>query len=92
VSGKKTRYRLPKGVFISEAPFAPRPGATDEDDGWLITFSIDMNEDRSECLIFDAKTIDAGPIARVRLPMRISSGTHATWAPKGALGDRQLLL
>jgi carotenoid cleavage dioxygenase-like enzyme len=82
-NGRKTSCRLPKGVFASEAPFCPRPGATDEDDGWLVSFTTDMNEDKSECVIFDAKQIEKGPIARVRLPMRISSGTHATWAPKG---------
>ena len=76
---------LPTFVFASEAPFCPRTGATSEDDGYLVTFTIDMNDDRSECLILDARAIDKGPIARVRLPMRISSGTHATWAPQSSL-------
>jgi carotenoid cleavage dioxygenase len=39
-----------------------------------------MNDDRSECLIFDAARVADGPLARLRLPERISSGTHATWA------------
>ena len=38
-----------------------------------------MNRDCSECLVFDARDIAAGPIARVRLPERISSGTHSYW-------------
>lgn len=67
-------------MFASEAPFCPRRAATSEDDGYLVTFTMDVNEDRSECLIFDARSLDRGPIARVRLPMRISSGTHATWS------------
>ena len=79
-TGAKQVHRLPKGVFASEAPFCPRKGATSEDDGYLVTFTTDMNEDRSECAIFDARAIDRGPITRLRLPMRISSGTHATWA------------
>ncbi|NUP06233.1 MAG: apocarotenoid-15,15'-oxygenase [Polyangiaceae bacterium] len=78
-TGAKRVHRLPNGVFASEAPFCPRKGATAEDDGYLVTFTIDMNEDRSECLILDAREIDRRPVARVRLPMRISSGTHATW-------------
>ena len=36
--------------------------------------------------MFDAADITAGPVARVRLPERISSGTHACWAPGDALG------
>ena len=72
---------LPDGVFASEAPFCPRDGATGEDDGYLVTFTTDMNADASECAIFDAKDLARGPVARVRLPMRISSGTHAAWTP-----------
>jgi carotenoid cleavage dioxygenase-like enzyme len=44
-----------------------------------------MNADRSECLVFSAADITNGPIARVRLPERISSGTHSCWAPSSAL-------
>ena len=83
-TGVKTSYRLPKGVFASEAPFCPRKGTTTEDDSYLITFTTDMNEDVSECHVFDARAIERGPVARVRLPMRISSGTHATWMPSPA--------
>jgi carotenoid cleavage dioxygenase len=84
-TGAQQTLRLPPGVFASEAPFCPRTGAKSEDDGYLVTFTIDVNQDRSECLILDARAIDKGPIARVRLPMRISSGTHATWAPQSTI-------
>ena len=66
--------------FGSEAPFAPRVNAKDEDDGYLVSFITDMKEDRSECVLIDAKDIEAGPVCRIILPHRISSGTHATWA------------
>jgi carotenoid cleavage dioxygenase len=59
---------------------APRSDATAEDDGYLVTFVTNMNEDCSECLVLDASDISAGPVARVRLPERISSGTHSCWA------------
>ena len=75
-----TRHRFPEGVFGSESPMAPRPGGTAEDDGYLVTFVTDVKADRSECQIFDARDITRGPIARVLLPERISSGTHACWA------------
>jgi carotenoid cleavage dioxygenase-like enzyme len=85
VSGDEQRYRFGDGVFGSETPFAPRPGATAEDDGYLLSFTTDIGRDVSECLIFDATDITGGPLARVRLPERISSGTHAHWAPATAL-------
>jgi carotenoid cleavage dioxygenase len=38
-----------------------------------------MNRDLSECLIFDASEVSAGPVATIELPHRISVGTHACW-------------
>ena len=78
-TGKKSVYRFPKGTSASEAPFCPRVGSRVEDDGYVVTFVADTTRDTSECQVFDAQHIDAGPIARVRLPERICSGTHACW-------------
>ncbi len=64
---------------------AARRRPTGEDDGYLITITSDVNRDLSECLVFDARRLSDGPIARVRLPERVSSGTHATWAPGAAV-------
>ncbi|MGZ3418058.1 MAG: carotenoid oxygenase family protein [Polyangiales bacterium] len=77
--GGKQRYRFPEGVFASESPVVPR--GEREADGYVVTFTSDVRNDNSECQIFDASDIARGPIARVRLPHRISSGTHATWMP-----------
>jgi carotenoid cleavage dioxygenase len=85
VTGTEQRYAFGDGVFGSETVFAPRAGATGEDDGYLVTFTTDINRDCSECLVLDATDVAAGPVARVRLPERISSGTHAWWAPPAAL-------
>jgi carotenoid cleavage dioxygenase-like enzyme len=84
-TGAEQRWPYPAGVYASEAPMAPRPGATAEDDGWLVTFTTDVARDRSECHVFDAARIADGPVARIALPARISSGTHACWAPASAL-------
>lgn len=80
-TGHDQRWRYPDGVYASEAPMAPRPGATAEDDGWLVTFVTDTVRDRSECHVFDAARLADGPVARVALPERISVGTHACWMP-----------
>jgi carotenoid cleavage dioxygenase-like enzyme len=89
-SGREERYAFGDGVFGSETPFAPRPNPKSEDDGYLVTLTTDMNRDCSECLIFDAADITAGPIARVRLPERISSGTHSCWTPSSDLSKSSL--
>jgi carotenoid cleavage dioxygenase-like enzyme len=80
-TGIERRYEFGEGVFGSETPFAPRDGSTHERDGYLVTFTTDVGRDLSECLVFDADDITAGPVARIRLPERISSGTHSCWTP-----------
>ena len=85
LTGAEEHYALPDGVFGSETAVAPRPGATDEDDAYLVTLVTDMNDDSSSALVFDAARVADGPVARMRLPERISSGTHSTWAPGSAI-------
>lgn len=82
---ESTTFMLPEGVYASEAPFAPRQGAKDEDDGYLVSFLIDENRGKSECVLLDAKDITKGPICRIALPHKISSGTHAVWADRSML-------
>jgi carotenoid cleavage dioxygenase-like enzyme len=71
-------------VYGNESPFAPRTGATledAEDDGYVVTFTTDRTDWRSECLVFDASNLSAGPIARLPLPRRVPAGFHANWIP-----------
>jgi carotenoid cleavage dioxygenase-like enzyme len=79
-TGGEEHYRFSDGVYGSEAAMAPRTGGTSEDDGYLITLTTDMDADASYCLIFDAARVGDGPVCKLALPERVSSGTHATWA------------
>jgi carotenoid cleavage dioxygenase len=78
-TGDRQEHRFGPGRWGSEAPFAPRDGASAEDDGYLVTFVQDEGEGRSEVVILDAADVAAGPVARVRLPQRVPLGFHATW-------------
>lgn len=80
-TGSEEVVAFDDGVFVSETVMAPRTGSTAEDDGYLVTFTTDMVNDWSECVILDAANPAAEPVARIRLPERIASGTHSTWAP-----------
>lgn len=79
-NGTEERYNFEDGVYGSETAMAPRVGSTGEDDGYLITLTTDMNADASYCLVFDAARVADGPVCKLALPERISSGTHSTWA------------
>lgn len=78
-TGAVQQWKWPEGTYGSEGPFAPRRDSRAEDDGYVVTFVSDTIRDTSECQLFDACDLAAGPIARIALPERISSGTHACW-------------
>jgi carotenoid cleavage dioxygenase len=79
--GSCVRYDYPEGWYASESPFAPDPSGRDEDDGWVVTIATDAASLRSECWVFDARAIERGPVARVKLPARVPTGFHAKWIP-----------
>jgi carotenoid cleavage dioxygenase-like enzyme len=85
-AGTSSSIEFGEGRFGSEAPFVPRIGATEEDDGYIITYVTDVKLNRSECLIFDARNLAAGPMCTIILPERICAGTHGTWASGDAIG------
>ncbi len=78
-TGASDRHDFPKGVYGSEPALAPRINADGEDDGYLVTFTHDLNG-ISEAHIVDAQNMSARPIARVKLPQRVPLGFHGVWA------------
>jgi len=78
-TGQSQTHIFGEGRNGTEAAFAPKINAKDEDDGYLVTYVYDEGLDRSEVLIYDAKHFDLGPITRLELPQRVPMGFHATW-------------
>jgi carotenoid cleavage dioxygenase-like enzyme len=86
-TGESWTVALPDGRYASEAPFAPRINAKDEDDGYLVSFIIDESAGTSECVLIDCKRFEEGPVVRIALPHKISSGTHSCWADRKFIRD-----
>jgi carotenoid cleavage dioxygenase len=84
-TGESWSLAMPEGRYASEAPFVPRIGAREEDDGYLVSFITDENRGTSECILVDCKRFDDGPVVRIALPHKLCSGTHSVWA------DRELI-
>lgn len=64
-----------------EAVFAPKVGAVDEDDGYVICFVNDAEDRSCECHIIDAKNFEAPALAKIKIPVRVPHGFHAAWVP-----------
>jgi len=72
-----------EGRFGGEMVFAPRIGASAEDDGYILGFIHDEGAGQSELLVLDAREIARGPVARIVMPRRVPYGFHAAWIDGG---------
>jgi carotenoid cleavage dioxygenase-like enzyme len=79
--GSSETHWFGDGRWGSEAPFAPRPGSTVEDEGYLISYVYDEREGRSDVEVLDAQDVAGGALCRIKLPVRVPLGFHATWVP-----------
>lgn len=82
--GGSTYVGFGEGQFGCEGAFVPRPGATEEDDGWVVSFVYDAADDTSSIHVYEAKGMSR--VAKVALPRRVPIGFHATWVPGELLG------
>jgi len=78
-SGARQVLPVGTGVLPSEAVFVPAAGATNEDDGYLLTVVSDLNRDASSLLVLDASDLGRAPVATVHLPRRVTAGIHGSW-------------
>ncbi|MEZ0339047.1 carotenoid oxygenase family protein [Mycobacterium sp. pV006] len=69
------------GNSFCEPVFTPRPGATAEDDGWLLTVEYQADRHASRLVILDAKDPAAGPVATAQLTHHVPQGFHGSFAP-----------
>ncbi|MFJ9817300.1 carotenoid oxygenase family protein [Streptomyces sp. NPDC101151] len=68
-------------LSVGEPAFAPSPGHTDDREGYWLTFATDRTDASSWLLVLPARDPVGGPLARVRIPVRVPLGLHGTWLP-----------
>ena len=73
------------GRAAGEPVFVGRPGATAEDDGWIVTFVHDLAGGTAEFVVLDAADLARGYVARVPLPQRVPYGFHGNWVSDRAV-------
>ncbi len=64
---------------VGEPLFIPRSHDAAEDDGWLLALNHQLDEDRSQLVVFDARDLDHGPLATAWLDHHIPWGFHGTF-------------
>ena len=71
---------------LQEPCFIPRSPDAPEGDGWIVQVCNRLEDHRSDLLLFDALDIEKGPIATIRIPIRLRFGLHGNWADAASIG------
>lgn len=66
---------------VDEAVFVPRSNSTSENEGYVMLFVYNKQENSSEFVILDAQNFTAEPLTRIKLPRRVPHGLHGNWMP-----------
>ncbi len=72
---------------LQEPCFIPRSKDAPEGEGYIVGLCNRLKEMRSDLLLFDAQHIDEGPIATIKMPLRVRPGLHGNWHNADQLGS-----
>ncbi len=78
-------YYVGDNASTQEPIFAPRPGSSTEGDGYVMALVNRLGEMRNDLVILDAQAFDKGPVATLRLPLRLRNGLHGNWVARADL-------
>ena len=79
------KISFPENHFGYEASFAPRDGATAEDDGYVVGYVTNESDLTTEFWITPSQNFDGGPIARIKLPQKVPPKFHGRWLSEDKL-------
>jgi len=65
--------------YATEPLFVPRPGGTEEDDGWLLALVYDPERQASDAVVLDARAPSKGPLCTAHLPVNTGISFHGCW-------------
>ena len=66
------------GCFVGEPVVAPRPGAVEEDDAWLLVVVHDVHAAATDLVVLDARSLAVA--TELRVDRLLPLGLHGTWA------------
>ena len=78
---RQDRWWVGENAACQEPQFVPRRAGAPEGDGWLLCMLTRLGPQGywSELVILDAERVAEGPVARVRMPIRLRGAIHGNW-------------
>lgn len=77
--GTRETHDFGKGKMPGEFVFVPAHAKSVEDEGWLVGYVIDTDNDTTDFVILNASDFAGKPQASVTIPMRIPPGFHGNF-------------
>ncbi|GAA1855199.1 carotenoid oxygenase family protein [Pseudonocardia ailaonensis] len=68
-------------LALGEPAFAPDPYSSAPDRGWWLSLATRPSTGESSLVVIPAADPAAGPVATVRMPVRVPLGQHGNWLP-----------
>jgi carotenoid cleavage dioxygenase-like enzyme len=83
-TGKNRTWWCGPASSLQEPAFVPKSATAPEGVGYILMLCNRLAELRSDLLLFDAQRVDEGPMATIRLPLKLRPGLHGNWHPSGS--------
>ncbi len=80
-TGKTKSWFAGDTSSTQEPVFAPKRADAPEGEGYVMGVVNRRAEHRSDLVILDAQRMDEGPIATIKVPVRLKYGIHGNWVP-----------
>jgi carotenoid cleavage dioxygenase len=80
-TGKADTWFAGDTSSTQEPVFAPRSATAPEGEGYVLGIVNRRAENRSDLVILDAQRMSDGPVATVKIPVRLKYGIHGNWVP-----------
>lgn len=87
-TGKTEIWEAPRDTPLQEPCFIPRSANAAEGDGYIVQVATRSKEMRTDVFLFEATRIAEGPIATIKLPLRLRPGYHGSWASEAQIAGR----
>ncbi len=81
-------FALDGKTTAQEPVLVPRDPGSKEADGYLLVLVNRFETMLNDLLVFDTQKIEAGPVATIKLPIRLRNGVHGNWVPEHLLRAR----
>jgi carotenoid cleavage dioxygenase len=80
-TGKADSWFAGDTSSTQEPVFVPKSASAPEGEGYVMGVVNRRAENRSDLVILDAQRMSEGPVATIRIPVRLKYGIHGNWVP-----------